>query len=154
MMNLDTYNLAWLRSLGRVFLGALFVYTGFSIISGGGASIAGFGQAVASTGIPVGLSVLVVWIILAIKIIGGGMLILGWHSRIAAASIILFVALTILLIHNNAAESVTAFKNLSIIGGLLYVIASGPGPYTIVSLMRGNAASEAARQNQAAPRAL
>ena len=147
-MDLDNYNLAWLRSVGRVLLGALFVISGGMILNGG---VSGFAAGLTGLGVPA--AGIMVWVVLLIKVVGGLMLIVGYHSRIAAAALVLFVIGTIALVHNNAAELGAALKNLSIIGGLLYVIASGPGPYTIVSLMKGNASTEALRQNQNALKA-
>jgi putative oxidoreductase len=119
---------------------------------GGMESVAGFAQVMSKMGIPA--HEVVVWIVLCIKVVGGAMLILGWHSRVAAAAIALFTFGTIVVVHNNLDEMISALKNLAIIGGLLYVIASGPGPYTIVSLLKGNASGEAQKQNNAAKASL
>lgn len=110
--------------VGRILLGLLFFVTGLNILMGPN-GVGGFGQMLGGMGIP--LAVLAAWVIVLVKIVGGGALILGYRVGCAAGALIIFTLLTILFVHNNAAELIQALKNLAIIGGLLYVIAYGAG---------------------------
>ena len=67
------------------------------------------------------------------------MLVLGWHARLAAFILFLFIIPTTLIFHNfwasppaQVAESDEQFlKNLAIMGGMLYVIVYGSGPVSV-----------------------
>ena len=107
--------------VGRVLMGLLFFFSGVGILMSGPASTATY---FASLGIP--LAGLVVWLVLAIKIVAGGALMLGYRVGAAAALLILFTAAAILAAHMDM-EDPGLWKNLAIIGGLLYVIAYGAG---------------------------
>ena len=65
-----------------------------------------------------------------IELGGGLMLLLGFHSRIAAKALIVFTVIATAVYHNvfaDATQQVMLLKNLAIIGGLLYVAVFGPG---------------------------
>jgi putative oxidoreductase len=78
-----------------------------------------------SMGLP--LAGLVAWLVVAVKVLGGAGLILGYKTDESALALFIFTLLTVVLVHNNAEEMTAALKNLSIMGGLLYVLAYGPG---------------------------
>ncbi len=63
---------------------------------------------------------------IAVKILAGGALMLGYRTGLAAALLLGFTALTILFAHLNP-DDINLWKNLAIIGGLLYAMAYGPG---------------------------
>jgi len=72
---------------------------------------------------------------------GGGLLLLfGWLPRLAAAVLAIFVLLITLLsgaghwsinFSEYALEPAQLYKNIAIVGGLLYVIIIGPGRFSI-----------------------
>lgn len=107
--------------LGRMLLGLLFVFSGAGIILNGTAGVEGM---MASAGIP--LASLLVWVVVLVKIGAGGALMLGYQAREAALVLIVFTVLATFFYHMDL-EDINLFKNLSIIGGLLYVYAYGPG---------------------------
>ena len=117
----------WLRTngalLGRTFIGLLFLVSGIGMFQSMG--IAGVSGMIDGMGIPLAgpLAVLV----LLVKILGGTGLILGYRIDESALALFIFTFLTIVLVHNNSAELTSALKNLAIMGGLLYVLAYGPG---------------------------
>ncbi len=133
MMN-DSHR-ALLRShgivLARVALGALFFLSGLQILLGGTAAVASTAGMITSTGLP--LAMLAAYIVVAIKIIGGGALMLGYRTGLAAGALLMFTAAATFFFHLAPSEmgifgmDMGLFKNLSIMGGLLYAMAYGPG---------------------------
>jgi putative oxidoreductase len=103
-------------------LGLLFVFSGIGMLLGGVDSVAGI---IASKGIP--LASVIAWLVVAIKVLGGAALILGYRVGCAAAFLAGFTLLTVVFFHMNFREDINFFKNLSILGGLLYVMAYGAG---------------------------
>jgi len=71
----------------------------------------------------------------AVEITGGLMLLLGWRARLGALALLLFLIPTTLIFHNfwmhTGAEQQNQMqhfmKNIAIMGGLLMVLALGPG---------------------------
>jgi len=115
---------------GRVGLGLLFVVSGFGKITG----FAGTAGYMASKGMPMA-EVLLVGAI-AIELVGGLMLLAGFKARWAALAIAAFLVPTTLIFHSpvgpEAQAQMTQFlKNLSILGGMLYVAAFGPGAWSV-----------------------
>lgn len=119
--------------LGRVLLALIFVLSGWG-------KIASFDMTVgymASKGLPMTEVLLVLTI--AIELVGGLMIVFGWKARWAALAIFLFLIPTTLIFHNfwavDPAEmrnQMNAFmKNVAIMGGMLYVMAFGPGRLSV-----------------------
>ena len=110
--------------VGRVLIAVLFLVAGWGKLTG----FAGTVGYVASGGFPMPEVFAVLTII--IELGGGLMLLLGFHSRIAAKALIVFTVIATAVYHNvfvDATQQVMLLKNLAIIGGLLYVTAFGPG---------------------------
>ena len=127
-MNQTLQNSATLA--GRVGLGLLFAVSGFGKITG----FAGTAGYMASKGMPMA-EVLLVGAI-AIELVGGLMLLAGFKARWAALAIAAFLVPTTLIFHSpvgpEAQAQMTQFlKNLSILGGMLYVAAFGPGAWSV-----------------------
>ncbi len=113
--------------VGRVLLGLLFLVSGWKKLTGEG-GVSGFSEGLAKMDLPVAL--LLAWLVVLIEIIGGAMLIVGYRVGLAAGALIIFLVLTVLLVHNpvkDAGQLTAALKNLSILGGLLYAMAYGAG---------------------------
>lgn len=106
--------------VGRVLLGLLFLVSGWSMFRAG----APVGM-IEGMGIPA--AALVAWLVVIVKVVGGAALILGYRAGLAAASLFVFTFFTIVLVHINDEQPTQLLKNLSIMGGLLYVMAYGPG---------------------------
>ncbi len=107
--------------IGRMLIGLLFVFSGIGIVLNG---VESFSKMIEMRGLPMPIilaSLVVVW-----KISAGSALILGWRTAQAALALIIFTALATLLYHLDL-NDVSLFKNLAIIGGLLYVYVYGPG---------------------------
>lgn len=114
--------------VGRVLLSLIFIIAGWHKI-GGFEGTAGY---IASKGLPLPEVLLVLTII--IELGGGLLLLLGLQARWAALAIFLFVIPVTIVFHpfwSNPDEFNSFFKNLAIMGGMLYVVAYGSGPYSL-----------------------
>ncbi|MDH5648454.1 MAG: DoxX family protein [Gammaproteobacteria bacterium] len=119
--------------MGRILLAVIFVLAGFNKITG----FAGTAGYMASKGLPMADVLLVLTIIIEL---GGGLLIIvGWQARWAAAALFLFMIPVTLVFHNfwaveaaqQTLERIMFMKNLAIMGGMLYIVAHGSGPYSM-----------------------
>jgi putative oxidoreductase len=109
---------------GRVLMGLLFLVAGISMAMDS-AGAAGY---FTMLGIP--MAGIVVWLVIAVKVIAGGAIVLGKRTTEAAAALIIFTLIATLLAHISPAVDTTfpigLLKNLAIVGGLLYLMAFGP----------------------------
>lgn len=110
--------------LGRVLIGFFFFYSGVNILMGGTGNVAGF---YASVGVPA--AALAVWFVVAVKLLAGGALMLGFRTGLAAGALIVFTLLATYFGHLSEGFSAMSgiWKNLAVVGGLLYVMAYGAG---------------------------
>ncbi len=77
----------------------------------------------------------IAYLVAAIDLFGGLLILVGFQTRWAASVLIMFVVLTLIFAHpfwtfegpSRAANQVQFYKNLAIIGALLFLIVSGPG---------------------------
>ena len=116
--------------IGRILLGLLFLVAGVGMFmaEGGPASSAGFYTMV---GLP--MAGVLVWVVAALKVVAGGMLVIGRNVGCSAGALAVFTILATLLAHRDIAdpaELMNALKNLAIVGGLLYVMAFGAGRWS------------------------
>ena len=121
---------------GRILLALIFVFSGFNKLT----HFDGTAGYMAMHGLPMAHVLLVASI--AVELGGGLMLLLGWHARIAAAALFLFLIPTTLIFHAfwavNPSDVMALqnqmnhfMKNLAIMGGMLYVLAYGSGPLSL-----------------------
>lgn len=114
--------------IGRILIAAIFLLSGASKI---GAPAATIGM-IQSVGLPlptVGLGIAIV-----VEIVGGIALIVGYRSRVAAASLALYSIVTALAFHNSLADPNQFFhflKNVAMAGGLLQIVAFGAGRFSL-----------------------
>ena len=119
--------------VGRVLLAFMFVYSGFGKIGGFERTAAN----IASKGLP--LPEIGAAIAIAVELGGGLMLALGWKTRCAALAIAVFTLAAAFLFHNfwtmtdqaMRTNQIMFLKNITIIGGMLMVVAFGPGRYSL-----------------------
>ncbi|WP_370262878.1 DoxX family protein [Limnobacter sp.] len=122
-----------LALLGRVLLASMFVLAGFDKI-GGFEGTAGY---IASVGLP--MAELLTVLTIAVEIVAGLALILGFQTRLAALALAGFTLAASVLFHNYWAmpaeqayvQQLMFMKNLSIAGGLLLVAALGGGRWAV-----------------------
>lgn len=126
----------FLPLIGRVLLALIFIIAGFHKITG----FAGTAEMMAGRGLPLPQVLLAATIL--IELGGGLMILLGWHARWAALAIFLFLIPTTLIFHAYwsvdpsqplmVKNQMNQFmKNLAIMGGMLYVVAYGSGPFSL-----------------------
>lgn len=118
---------------GRILLALIFVQAGIRKLGAIDATVANM----ASHGVPFA-NVLVFGAIL-VELGGGLMLIVGWHAR-PAALVLFFYTLTLALIFHafwtvtgpaQRAEYSVFFNHISMMGGMLYVVAFGAGALSL-----------------------
>jgi putative oxidoreductase len=122
-----------LNLLGRISIAALFLPAGLNKLMG----VEGTTGYFASLGLPA-VAVLV-WIVIAIEVLGGIALILGYQTRIVAIGLAIFTVLASIAGHAFWAAPVDAafiaqllfFKNIAVTGGLLILASSGAGSISI-----------------------
>ncbi len=108
--------------IGRLLLGGFFALAGFNKIGG----YAGTQAYMEAFGIPGGLLPLVI----VLELAGGLALIAGWQTRLVAFLLAGFSVVSGLIFHADFADPmqhILFMKNVAIAGGLLMVVASGPG---------------------------
>lgn len=132
--------------IGRVLLAMIFVLAGISKLG----AIATTSAHMASAGIPYANDL--VWGAVALELGGGTLLIVGFLTRLVALALFFYTLTLALLFHpywsvaGAAARTQHAFffGHLSMMGGLLFVVAFGAGPYSIDSLIWGRHPASAA----------
>lgn len=111
---------------GRILLAAIFFLSGTAKLG----AYAATQQYMEAMGVPGALLPLVI----AAEVGGGLALIAGLFTRTAAAGLAVFTVAAAVLFHGNGAdqnESIHFLKNLAIAGGLLMLVAHGPGALSI-----------------------
>ena len=120
-----------LALLARLLLAALFILAGINKLT----AMEGTVGYIASVGLP--LPEVVYFGTVALEIVGGLMLAVGFKARYAAGALGFFTLLTAFIFHNDFSQQIemTLFlKNLAIAGGMFALTAFGPGR---LSLDRG-----------------
>ncbi len=122
-----------LALVGRLILAWFFVPAGWGKIAG----FAGTVGYATSAGLP--LPQVGVAIALAIELVGGLMLLVGFRTRWAALALAVFCVVAAIFFHNYWAlpeaqqmmQKLNFTKNLAIAGGLLAFAAFGPGRFSL-----------------------
>lgn len=122
-----------LNLLGRIAIAALFLPAGLNKLM----AVEGTTGYFASLGLPA--VAILVWVVIAIEILGGLALILGYHTRFVAIGLAIFTVLASIVGHAFWAAPADAafiaqllfFKNIAVTGGLLVLASSGAGSISI-----------------------
>jgi putative oxidoreductase len=115
---------AYLPTLARVLMCSLFIWDGMLQLRDPAAMV----QYFASLNVPV--PHVAVWVSIAVHLLGGVALLVGFMTRWAAAALILLCLGTAFGVHLPAGDTenmINFYKNLVMAGGFLYVIAYGAG---------------------------
>jgi putative oxidoreductase len=135
-------------TLGRIFIPIVFIVEAIQSFM----NIGEFAKKLAATQLPIPdeIANLLVYVgnppkyealgylIIAVEIICGLMVLIGLKARWAALVLVVFTACTIIFVHpfweggaDQIANRTEALKNLSIMGGLLLIVAVGAGPSSV-----------------------
>lgn len=120
-------------ALGRALIALLYIPAGISKIGGFGGTV-GY---IASKGLP--LPQVAAAGTIVVEVVVGLALLVGFKARFAALILAAFTLVAAVIFHNYWAvpaeqvmmQQINFFKNLAIVGGLLFVAAFGPGPLSI-----------------------
>ena len=111
---------------GRFLLALLFLLSGVGKL-GAYSTTAAYMSAVGVPG----------WLlpaVIAIEVLGGLAIVLGWKTRVVAALLAGFSLLAAVIFHNNLADQIQMimfFKNIAIAGGFMLLVANGAGPLSV-----------------------
>jgi putative oxidoreductase len=119
--------------VGRFFLAAIFLVSGFAKLTDSTGTVAHMTAA----GVPAASTL--VWIAGVAEVLGGLSLATGLLARVGALGLIAFTALATWYFHafwnlegaERLPQMVNFMKNLAIVGGLLLLVAHGPGRYSL-----------------------
>lgn len=135
MLMLSDAHRALLENYGtlaaRVVIGLFFIMAGIGKIGAGfglGGGFAGTAGYIASAGMP--FPELLAAAALILEIGGGVMVLLGFHTGLGAGMLAFVCIFTAFFFHGNWSDPMQRgmmFKNLSIAGGLIYMMVYGPG---------------------------
>lgn len=124
--------------IGRVALGAIFLKSGFQKLL----AITAFAASLASRGIPYSTF----WAVVGatVEFVGGLMIVTGFKTRYASLLMILFVIVATGISHRfwefadaaRRTQESQFFKNLSIIGGFVQLLACGPGKLSLDRMLQ------------------
>jgi len=122
-----------LALIARILLAAIFVQSGWGKISG----FTRTATAIASKGLPA--PEVMAALTICVELGAGLLLVFGWKARWAAFALAVFSLLAAFFFHNYwtmsepqaAANHINFMKNVAIAGGMLMVMAFGPGRYSI-----------------------
>jgi putative oxidoreductase len=112
--------------IGRLPLAGLFILEGWSKIRGYDAALAYMQR--------YGVPALLLPAVIALELVGGIMIAVGWWTRLAALALAAFCVLAAVLFHANFADRNQLLhfeKDLAIAGGLLLLAITGPGPWSV-----------------------
>jgi putative oxidoreductase len=125
-------------ALGRALLSLIFIAIGVAKLYG----FSGFSQYMAAKHLAAVPVLLVLSI--AVEVAGGLAVLIGWRARSSAVLLLLYLIPVTAVFHDFWAqqdmaaqmELVNFLKNVAIMGGLLLIVAFGPGPYSVDSWLR------------------
>ena len=129
MENAKTY----LVPLGRILLSSLFIWAGWGKLMNPSGTAGYF----ASYHLPA--PDVLVWIVIIIELIGGLLILIGFQARWVALVLAIFCLVTGFAIYLPAGDlpnMINFYKNLTMAGGFLYVVAYGAGPVSVDHQMK------------------
>lgn len=111
---------------GRVLMGAFWLFFGVTKLG----AIGGMQAYMSAFGVPTFL----VYPVIALEIIGGLLLLVGYQTRYVAIALAGFSVAAGVIFHSNVADQTQLIlfgKNIAIAAGLLLIAANGAGAYSL-----------------------
>ena len=112
--------------VARIMISLIFITSGLSKISG----FTGTQGYMEAMGVPGAL----LPVVIALELLGGLAVMLGWHTRVAAFLLAGFSLLSALLFHANFGDQmqmIMFMKNVAIAGGFLMIVSMGGGAFAL-----------------------
>jgi putative oxidoreductase len=133
----------WVAPIGRALLSLIFILSAVNKLQ----NWSDTAQIMADRGLPAVDALLSV--VVGLELVGGIMVLLGLYARWGAVVLLAFLVPVSLIMHNfwaapeaeQLSHMINFMKNMSIAGGLLFVLAMGPGPVSVDALRRKKPAS-------------
>ena len=122
-----------LSVLGRILICAIFLASAFGKVT----DFDGTREMMVSKGVPQANWMLMGAIVF--EVVGGLCVLLGFKAKSGAFLLLVFLALTTFYFHSDLGqqqEQIQFMKNLAIGGGLLFLMANGPGAISMDSRVR------------------
>jgi putative oxidoreductase len=110
--------------IGRILLTLLFFVAGYNKLMNVGGTAGYFGK----VGLP--MPDLTVWLVIAVELVGGLLILIGWKTRVVAWIMAIFTVATAVIGHKfwvDPSQATQFLKNLAIAGGFLMLAYAGPG---------------------------
>ena len=136
----------WLAPIGRALLALLFLLSAFNKLQGWQGTV----DMMAGKGLPVPDALLSISV--GLELIGAVLVIVGLYARWGALSLLLFLLPVTFIMHNfwavaegpeRMAEMGNFMKNITIAGGLIFLLAMGAGPFSIDAIIERRASRPA-----------
>jgi putative oxidoreductase len=138
----------YLQAIGRALISATFIVFGYIQFTNIGNYIdnPAILKAAGLTAHVLGPT-LIAYSVAAIDLFGGVLILFGYQTRWAAIVLIAFTLVTLIFVHNfwvmegaaRAANQAHFYKNLGLIGGLLFLIVFGAGRFSLdYSFLQGS----------------
>jgi len=118
--------------VGRVLIAAIFLIAGLNKI-GGYAGTQGYMEAMGVPGVLLPL-------VIALEVIGAVAIIVGWRTRLVAFLLAGFSVVSAVIFHRALGDQVQFIlfmKNIAIAGGFLFLVARGPGTWSLDARREG-----------------
>ena len=115
-----------IQLLGRMMMALIFILAGLGKIQDP-AGTAGYMQSA-------GLPSILLWPTIALEVLGGLALVLGYKTRYVAFALAIFSVVAALMFHRNFADQmqmILFLKNIAMAGGLLLLAVGGNTAYSI-----------------------
>ncbi len=145
---MDQHPIRWIAPLGRVALALIFILSAVGKLQDWQGTL----QMMTDRGLPMPDALLSIAV--GLELVGGVLVVLGLYARWGAVVLLLFLVPVSVIMHNFWAvpedqarmQMINFMKNVSISGGLVFLLAMGPGPLSIDSL-RGRRTAKPARNS-------
>lgn len=111
--------------VSRILLAIMFLASGIPLIFAPG----GFAGYMGAIGLPAPM--VVTWLVIALKVLGGIALVVGYQTRWVAYALAAFCVATAFLGHFTAEEMSIFWKNIALAGGFLALSVAGPGAISV-----------------------